>query len=178
MFVLGHLGFSRALAQPFRTKIDLKPFFVGALLPDLIDKPIFYLFPNHIAGTRGYAHTLLFLMATFFVAKVFKSRIAFSIAIGVLAHLLLDNLGDYLHIENSLVKSYQTLFWPLAGNEFPSTVYLTMEAQANRLRSPYLMVTESIGLILLLVFTWRDWRRRTSRLNDEPKADSPGADSV
>lgn len=174
MFVLGHLGFSRALVQPLRTKVDLKPFFIGALLPDLIDKPIFYMFPDRIAGTRGFAHTLLFLAATFFVAKVFKSRVAYSIAIGVVAHLLLDNVGDYLHIENSLVKSYQTLFWPLAGFEFPSTVYLTMQAQANRLKSPYLIVTESMGFVLLAVLGWRDWRRRKQR---KPKAGLPGGDS-
>lgn len=158
MFVLGHLGFSRALIEPLRTKVDLRPFFLGALLPDLIDKPIFYLFPGIIAGTRGYAHTLLFMIVIFLVAQFFKSRVALSIAFGVLAHLLLDNVGDYLHIENSLVKSYQTLFWPMRGYDFPSTAYLTIVDQANRLRSPYLIITESIGFLLLSLFTWRDRR--------------------
>jgi hypothetical protein len=44
MFALGHLGIGKKLAaRPFRrfSPTDRRAFFVGALLPDLIDKPLY-----------------------------------------------------------------------------------------------------------------------------------------
>ena len=75
MFVLGHLGVGKKLAaRPYRqfSRLDKRAFFVGALLPDLIDKPLYYV-PAWLTGRRGaaagilsgthlFAHTGLFLL--------------------------------------------------------------------------------------------------------------------
>ncbi len=76
MFVLGHLGIGKRLAaHPYRrfSRVDKRAFFVGALLPDLIDKPLYYgwswLTGKHgaeaglISGTHLFGHTGLFLLA-------------------------------------------------------------------------------------------------------------------
>ena len=74
MFALGHLGIGKKLAaRPFRrfSAVERRAFFIGALLPDLIDKPLYYipawLTGRHgaaagiLSGTHLFAHTGLFL---------------------------------------------------------------------------------------------------------------------
>src|SRR6266545_7870475 len=62
VFLLGHLGIGLGLAwllswrSPVR--VDYRLVLFGAILPDLIDKPLGYVFGLE---TRLWAHTLLFL---------------------------------------------------------------------------------------------------------------------
>ena len=82
MFALGHLGIGKKLAaRPFRdfSPADRRAFFVGALLPDLIDKPLYYI-PAWVTGKEGaaagilsgthlFAHTGLFLVVLTLAAR-------------------------------------------------------------------------------------------------------------
>ena len=61
MFALGHLGIGKKLAaRPFRhfSPAERRAFFVGALLPDLIDKPLYYI-PAWLTGKEGAAAGIL-----------------------------------------------------------------------------------------------------------------------
>src|SRR3989442_7737282 len=64
MFLLGHLGIGLGLAwvlsRKSPTRIDYRLVLFGAILPDLIDKPLAY-----VTGldSRIWAHTFLFLFA-------------------------------------------------------------------------------------------------------------------
>ena len=96
-----------------------RAFFLGALLPDLIDKPLFYI-PFWLTGRRGellsgthlFAHTGLFLLALIVAAWLTRSAPARAVAIGVATHFVLDCVG--------LSMGLETLLWPLFGWRFPA----------------------------------------------------------
>jgi hypothetical protein len=86
MFVLGHLGIGKKLAaRPYRrfSHSDKRAFFLGALLPDLVDKPLYYGFAwltgkpgaaGTFSGTHLFAHTGLFLAVLAVAGWVTRSR--------------------------------------------------------------------------------------------------------
>jgi len=102
VFALGHLGLGKKLAtRPYRrfSRAEKVAFFLGALLPDLIDKPLFYLpywltggrsADGILSGTRLWSHTLLFLLALVVAAMVTRARPMRALAIGVVTHIALD----------------------------------------------------------------------------------------
>jgi membrane-bound metal-dependent hydrolase YbcI (DUF457 family) len=94
MFLLFHVAIPLLVFEIPRIKSFLNfnrlAIIIGALLPDLIDKPILLL---SMGSGRGYSHSLLFvaiLYLTVFLVMKNKTLIANSLAIGVLFHLLLD----------------------------------------------------------------------------------------
>src|SRR5437667_9747984 len=91
MFLLGHLGIGLGLAWLLSwkspTRIDYRWVLFGAMLPDLIDKPLGFL-----AGldSRLWAHTFLFLFAILALSFVPSLRGLRPVGFGVATHLLLD----------------------------------------------------------------------------------------
>ena len=88
---------------------DIRFLIIGSILPDIIDKPIGHLF---FSNGRIFCHTLLFfILVTIIGVAVYqrtKNLWGLSLAVGVLAHLLLD----------SMWITPRTLFWPLMGWDF------------------------------------------------------------
>jgi membrane-bound metal-dependent hydrolase YbcI (DUF457 family) len=83
---------------------------LGAILPDIIDKPLGHiLLQSTIDSGRIYAHTLLFLgMVTMAGVAAWKYKLTpliLVLAIGVASHLVLDAMWD----------NPVTLFWPTLG---------------------------------------------------------------
>ena len=124
MFLLGHVGIAKKMAaRPYRrfSRADKRAFFVGVLLPDLVDKPLYYgwawLTGKHgaaagiISGTHLFAHTGLFLVVLALAGLVTRSQPLRALAIGVATHLALDGVG--------LSMDLRTLLWPLFGWQFP-----------------------------------------------------------
>jgi len=83
---------------------------VGSILPDLIDKPLGYIF---LAGSvnfgRIYFHSLIFLLA-FVIAGVliwwkYRSFVGIALALGVLSHQVLDRMW----------AEYWNWLWPFFG---------------------------------------------------------------
>ena len=160
MFVLGHLGIGKRLAgRPYRrfSRADKRAFFVGTLLPDLIDKPLYYghacLTGKHgaaaglLSGTHLFAHTGLFLAVLAAGGWVTRSRPLRALAIGVATHLALDCIG--------LSMNLGTLLWPLFGWHFPRYPFRSLGEHLWTFFRPITFTGEAIGAAILL---W-DWRR-------------------
>lgn len=133
------------------TGLDYRLLFIGALLPDIIDKPLgIWLLADEIGNGRIFGHTLLFVfLLTAAGLLLYRSRKSIGLlvlAFGALTHLILDGMWTLP----------QTLFWPLLGWEFEHRVY--DEWLPNILHSltanPGVFIPEIIGALLLMAFFW------------------------
>ncbi len=121
MLLFGHIGITLGIFFVFsyikprlKTIIDLRFLAIGALLPDLIDKPLgMIIFASTISNGRMISHTLLFSFTLFLIGLYFydkKSDIAIiSLASGSFFHLMEDQMWN----------TPKTLLWPLLGWSFP-----------------------------------------------------------
>lgn len=127
--------------------MDLRILVLGAVLSDLIDKPIGSVFFTSYFGTgRVYAHTLVFAVAVLFGVMAITRRGTtarkrwLALPIGVFLHLLLDMPLDA-----------ETLWWPALGLEFPSFAKgALVDLVAYLLNSPWVILQELLGLGYLI----------------------------
>ncbi len=155
-----HLGGTIALFRAvFRdSKVDLRFLALGALLPDLVDKPLgTILFPDLFNGNgRVVGHTLLFslLVMTIVLLATRRGRVRrrwMAVAVGALIHLFLDGMWT----------EQETLLWPAFGWAFPPGPPDYWSGLLGRIVSdPWLAVREVAGLGYLALL----WRR--ARLGD------------
>lgn len=155
MIFFGHLGltllFVFVVFYLLREKVDYRFVLVGAILPDLIDKPIgHYIFYSVFQNGRIFAHTLLFIavltLIGYYVAKKYKFIGVEFLALGAMMHLA----------EDQMWLSPETLFWPLFGWQFPK---LDIENYAGYIwhvlfTDPSAYVPEIAGLAVLIGFTY------------------------
>ena len=157
MFALGHLGIGKKIAaRPYGRFAhgEKRAFLLGALLPDLIDKPLFYV-PFWLTGARGeilsgthlFAHTALSLLLLVAVARLTRARFVGAVAIGVATHFVLDCVG--------LSMGLGTLLWPLFGWHFPAYPFKSLGHHLATILNPITLAGELVGAAILL---W-DWRR-------------------
>lgn len=164
MFALGHLGIGKKLAaRPFRhfSQVDRRAFFVGALLPDLIDKPLYYIpawvtgrggaAAGILSGTHLFAHTGLFLLGITIAGLVTRSRPLEALAIGVTTHFVLDFVG--------LSMNLATLLWPLFGWRFPTYPFRSLGEHLGTFFNPITFIGEALGAAIL----WSDYRKARRR---------------
>jgi hypothetical protein len=164
LFALGHLGLGKRLAaRPFRrfSAVERRAFFVGALLPDLIDKPLYYipawLTGRHgaaagiLSGTHLFAHTGLFLLVVAVTGAVTRSRPLEALAIGVATHFDLDFVG--------LSMNLATLLWPLLGWHFPTYPFRSLGEHLGTIFNPITFIGEALGAAIL----WWDYRKAGRR---------------
>jgi len=120
MLLFGHIGvtlgifFGLGIFIPrLRNIIDPKYLAIGALLPDLIDKPIgMIIFASTFANGRIIGHTLLFSLVLFLIGLHLYEK-------GDLRIISLT-IGSFFHLmEDQMWASPKTLFWPLLGLHFP-----------------------------------------------------------
>jgi inner membrane protein len=128
--------------------VDIRVLLIGALLPDIIDKPIGrYFFQDYFSNGRIYAHTILF-----FVILASGGLLLYSarhrtwllaLAYGALTHLILDEMW----------KSPRTLFWPLYGFSFerePVSFWPWMERLWHNVSTnPWVLTPEIVGVIIV-----------------------------
>jgi hypothetical protein len=106
-------------------KLQFRWILLGTLLPDLIDKPVFFLLSHYFheagweAGKRGFAHTLVFLALLGAISSWRRSQAWWAITAGAATHLVLDVISKSTEGTSTAVGSLQVLFWPLAGWSFP-----------------------------------------------------------
>lgn len=164
MFALGHLGIGKKLAaRPFRrfSVVEKRAFFVGALLPDLIDKPLYYipawLTGRHgasagiLSGTHLFAHTGLFLLVLTVAWLITRSRPLEALVLGVATHFVLDFVG--------LSMNLATLLWPLLGWRFPTYPFRSLGEHLGTIFNPITFIGEVLGAAIL----WWDYRKGRPR---------------
>ena len=152
MFVLGHLGVGSRLLFGWRKRLPAFALYLGCLLPDLIDKPLFYgLGPTDlIRGSRTFGHTGLFLLAWIVLALILRRPWATAIAAGVATHLALDIAGELVTGAEPDTSVWQAIFWPVYGR-FPlahfTSIYEHLALSAQNL---YVIAGEVVGGAILL----------------------------
>lgn len=148
-----HLGLTVAIVffTLGRRSIDYRVVMLGAILPDLLDKPIgTLLLRDRFQNGRIYGHTLLFsLVLVLGIQSILRGRSArrwFVLPIACLIHLGLDSMWN----------DPVTLFWPLFGTKFPITIEPNYwwEVWLRPFRHPVYAVQEFLGLGLLIYFAF------------------------
>ena len=96
-----------------QSALDFRLVAAGALLPDLIDKPLkWYLFSIHSRTITSTRHTLLPPVLLILAASILARRgdtCLLALGLGCSTHPLVDAVLMYP----------RTLFWPTPGTEFP-----------------------------------------------------------
>jgi inner membrane protein len=146
--------------------LDIRILLVGALLPDIIDKPLGLFL---IGSGRSYAHTLAFTLILALAGAVLylnrRRTWLLALAFGSICHLVLD----------SMWTNPRTLLWPFYVQTLPAgpstTVVWTLPSapKTNWLvlwgsqfaTHPGIDVGEAVGLIILILFLWTLVRRRS-----------------
>jgi inner membrane protein len=134
--------------------LDVRLLLLGSMLPDLIDKPLGYLYLN---SGRTISHTLLFgllsLAPLIYFHKPGQRRWLVALSVGVFAHLFFDEMWSQPVV----------LFWPIYGTVFPLSVsskwlyyWITTVFHV-----PSLFLPELLGMSIVLAFTVSLVRRRT-----------------
>ncbi len=142
----------------FFESLDLRLLITGSLLPDIIDKPLGLILLSRVIGYgRIYFHTLIFLLIISIAGMIVYRRRRhgwiLTLAIGVLSHLLLDEMWFYP----------RTLFWPLYGWAFPrENVADYVSILLHELTTePKVYIPEALGLLIVLFFIVRLIKKRT-----------------
>lgn len=187
MLLFGHIGitlgiffiFSHVVPQ-LKTIIDKRYLVIGALLPDLIDKPLgMIVFASTISNGRMVSHTLLFSSILFLIGLYAYNKRS-SIIIITLAS------GSFFHLmEDQMWNTPKTLFWPLLGWSFPKdniadgvAFLLTLLKKSFVLNFSqgfvleHTFIPEIIGMMVIVIFTL-NWLKnkliKTSYKDEETK---------
>ena len=155
MLFFGHIGIGRKLLEPWRAKLPAKYVAWGTVLPDLIDKPLYYglLWTvgrredglDFIYGTRTLGHSGILLLLLFLCSL--RSKKCLALSLGVVTHLLLDLLGDLGDLPNS--ATLKALFFPFLGG-FGIAPFKSLAEHLYGKLNLYVVVGESTGIWILL----------------------------
>lgn len=183
MLPLGHMGIGRRLVAPWTRDKPVWAVLLGTLLPDLIDKPLYYslswatgkhgLALGLISSTRTFGHTLLLTLLVLFVGRWRKAPVLIALGFGMLSHLVLDTFADGVTTLMGSVYDYgpipgiAAVLWPLLGVQFPIAMSPNLAAYAHRSLSLVNVAGEVVGGILLLL-DWHASRRRKSAVARVP----------
>ncbi len=181
MIFFGHTGIGYRLCRSWLHRPQyfkfVYPFFVGALLPDLIDKPLYYLlsWSSHaqgaelglICGTRTFGHTLFFfIFVSLFCKWALKDQKWAALGLGILSHLVLDHAGDFVEYFIWEGKSFSPyfgwasdrwkgLFFPLLGPHFPIYPYGNWYQHFWHKIKPVFLLAEVLGLYWTWIYFYR-----------------------
>lgn len=167
MFLLGHLGIGSWLAARKVRAEQVGFVLFGTLLPDLIDKPLYYALVfatgrrgaelGLVSGTRTFGHTLLLVVVLW---TVLPRRAGTPLGLGLLTHLALDELGDVVGLVAPMLGTrprpgtITAILFPLLGARFPVSPFQSALEHIASLENAYVMAGEFVGAGLL----WWQWR--------------------
>lgn len=138
-------------SAPHRSGVsmDYRLVMVGAMLPDLVDKPIgVFLFRDTFSNGRIFCHTLLFLIVISLAGLyLYRGRGGIWLLIlsfGTFTHLILDQMW----------LDPGTLLWPIYGFTFPKVDLSnwTLNMWHMLQTDPAIYVPELVGMIILAGF--------------------------
>jgi hypothetical protein len=166
MYLFGHLGIGLKLVEPWNKGLSRRYILLGAILPDLIDKPLYYglsLITGRsgaalglFGGTRTVGHAAILTVAIAGLASVRRSRLLAALSLGMASHLLLDGVGDLIILGRDQL-SMGWLLWPFPGWQNPIDPTRSLLEHLLRITQPYFLWTELIGFSLL---AWEAWKTR------------------
>lgn len=157
MFVFGHVGLGRLIVGPRGRALPVVPLIIGTLLPDIIDKPAYYVHLwDYISCTRTFGHTGILLAILGGVALAKRSHAWTGVALGVATHLLFDGLLDLQSSQPGSALIAAT--WPFLSAHF-AVLEMTPLQQLRSVGRIDILITEVIGMALL----WREYKHRTTR---------------
>jgi hypothetical protein len=160
MFVFGHLGFGSVLAHPWRDRAGRWALLLGMLLPDIIDKPLYYARLSDVFScTRTVGHTGLLALVLLLAGMLSRRRALAALAVGMTTHIILDCVMDAV-VGSPESSALRAAVWPLMGVDFARVYLPSLTVHVERLVSMPILVTEVAGALLL---AW-EFRRRPSRL--------------
>ena len=170
MFVLGHVGIGTRLIPGLRQRLPTRWLIAGCLLPDLIDKPLFYGLlwaRGHadplIAGSRSIGHSGLFLAALLVLALSSHSPAARALCAGVATHLILDIGGELVSGGAPESSIWLAIFFPLLGWRFPKAYFGgLMEHLRLSAESVYVIGGEIVGGAILATAWWKRRKAQSS----------------
>jgi len=127
------------------------PCAVGAVLPDLIDKPLGHLlFPATIGYGRIYSHTFLVVVIILVcgLAIWMKKRDPGLIALGIgmFSHQILDQMWLAPH------NWYFPLFGPFTGHSSEDFLWIVMWQE---LKNPFELILAAIAIVFILAVIYR-----------------------
>jgi hypothetical protein len=143
---------------PLRARLPARWLILGCLLPDLIDKPLFYLVrASWITGTRTIGHSGLFLLALLLAAAIARTPAAWAVFAGVATHFVLDIAGEMVTGAEPDSSIWLALFFPALGRRFPVAHFGTLlEHLRLDAHNAYNIAGEILGGAILL----RAWLKR------------------
>jgi membrane-bound metal-dependent hydrolase YbcI (DUF457 family) len=166
MFLFGHLGITLGIAVLLFRMLKIEPnrqryaaVLIGAILPDLIDKPIGeILLSQSLSNGRLFAHTLLFV----FILLLFIGLLYGYKRNGELFGFMLCGAA-FIHLcEDRMWLTPETLFYPAFGFAFPQGIvelhwwdYFIAAFSRTYSLSPeaaYAFYSDLIGITILLLF--------------------------
>lgn len=141
---------------------------LGTLLPDLVDKPLYYLLAwstgrwSHeiglVSGTRTFGHTFLFF--GILLVAGWGRRAMISLAVGVGTHLLFDRLFEAF----SGGVDWAGFLFPFLGLDFADAPFKTGQEHFWKLLKPENLISEALGLFFLVEL----YRKRQLRVKTSP----------
>jgi hypothetical protein len=167
MLLFGHIGVGAQLARPFAGKTGhfrLPDFLwvgLGTLLPDIIDKSLFFLnrhwsfAPELITSSRTVGHTALLLLLLGFTAWSVRLRPLALAVLGMATHLLLDNVSDRL-LGVAESSAHLALVFPTEGWRFASYPFESFGEHFRAMLNPVTLGFEGLGMFLL---SWEAWKQ-------------------
>lgn len=150
MLLFAHLGLTLVAAR-FLKWIDPRFLSLGALLPDIVDKPVGLFIYGSMGHGRIFAHTLLFVLVLILISLASRDPRAASLSTGVLAHLFLD----------AVWLSPAILLWPLLGPFPPADPMDTLsyiQMLLMGLKRPDVLIPECAGLLHTIHYARSDAR--------------------
>jgi hypothetical protein len=167
VFVLGHVGIGVALAAPrlSQDSRSLRFLVLGTVLPDLIDKPLYYALSlatgrsgadlGLISSTRSFGHTLLFALL---LHAVLPRKLGLPLLLGMVTHLFLDEMGDLFRLffpqpgpPRTGPGTAAAILFPFLGFHFPILPFSSAAEHLKGLVDPYTLAGEAIGAVLIFL---------------------------
>ena len=177
MRIFGHLGMGSKLAAPFARRLPYGWLLLGTLIPDLIDKPLYYGLHlmtglsgdalGLISCTRTFGHSGLLLMLVLAIAMLKRSKILAAIGLGMATHLVLDGMQDRWNLLHGSPGASATLLaatFPYFG-KFAAMPFNNVEDHLRTGTQPFILMSEVLGFLILV---WDYYRRRIIGIRSRP----------
>jgi len=136
----------------WRRRLPGRWLYLGCLLPDLIDKPLFYVLgPTALlSGTRTFGHTGLFLIAWALLALMLRRPWCIALAAGIATHFALDIVSEMLTSADPDSAIWLAIFYPAYGR-FPQAKFASLlEHLEISARNVVVVAGEVVGGALLI----------------------------